>query len=465
MKKIFLFFTFFVIQNSFSSEIYKINLAKNEKLEGTFSIVTNKTESVHFLFIKNTSTNKFELRPYFFSANKTIKQLETFSLDEMPEIIANHTNDNIITLISYVEKSKKLFIIDFDIISSKNYFSVKSDYKKPKINFSQTNQSVLVRTIDSEKEIAIETISNSKKSDIINFKPTESFFKEFKNVSKNDPQAINQNEFVENGSIHTDRVYLSQNKVYFTHFKDDEKTQVFKLNLTDNSSSFSDFNFNFPKNSKDQNSYIFDDNLLAVSCSKEDVIINKYDLNTDKLSSELSLSKDLETVLDKNAVEKFLFEAKKGNLKTTAVVNKTRNSKLKIRLGIVNKSTYNYYYNWWWHHNFMMQQMQMQQMRQMQQSVPRGFGPNNSIDEGELIFEKEKKYPQIEFLVDLDFKPQIDSNEVTEYKYFDKDALLKEFEENKTIKKFSSAFLDTEIRYIHQDSKTKTITINFKTIE
>ena len=113
----------------------------------------------------------------------------------------------------------------------------------------------------------------------------------------------------------------------------------------------------------------------------------------------------------------------------------------------------------------MMQQMQMQQMQQMQQSVPRGFGPNNSIEEGDLLFEKEKKYPQIEFLVDLDFKPQIDSKEETENKYFDKDAILKEFEENKTIKKFSSAFLDTEIRYIHQDSKTKAITINFKTIE
>lgn len=464
MKNNFLLLVFFFVNLGYSTEIYSIALSKNQKLESTFSIAINKTESAHFLFVKNTETDQFEIHPYFFGSDKSVKALDRFSTEEMSEVVAQHVNGNIITLISYEEKNKKLFVIDFDVLSGKNNFSTKLNYTKPKINFSQPNQSVIVKTADSGREISVETISNSSTIKTVNFKPNEEFFKFFKYASKNEPQAINQNEYVENGSIHDSRVYLSGDKVYFSHFKDNASTQVFTLNLSDNSATFSDFNFNFPKNSRDQNSFIFDNNLLAVSSSKEDVVLNKYDLNTNQISSSLSLSNNLASVIDQNTIQKFLSEAKKVNLKTTAVVNKTKSNKTKIRLGIVNQNTYYYNYNWWFHHQFMIQQMRMQQaqMRQMQQSVPRGFGPNSNSDDEIYLLEKEEKYPCIEFVVDLDFKPQTHSNEETEFKYFDKDAVLNQFEEDKTIKKFSSAFLDNELRYIHQDSKTKKVYINLK---
>lgn len=464
MKNILLLLTFFFVKQGYSTEVYSIPLSKNEKLESTFSIATNKTESAHFLFIKNTETDQYEIHPYFFASDKTVKALDRFSTAEMTEIVAQHVNGSIITLVSYEEKNKKLFVIDFDVLTGKNNFSTKPNYTKPKINFSQTNQSVIVKTADSGREISVETILNSSTIKTATFKPNEEFFKFFKYASKNEPQAINQSEYVENGSIHTDRVYLSGDKVYFSHFKDKASTQVFTFNLSDNSAIFSDFNFNFDKDSRDQNSFIFDDYLLAVSSSKEDVVLNKYNLNTTQISSSLSLSKNLASILDQNTIQKFLSEAKKANLKTTAVVNKTKSNKTKIRLGIVNQNTYYYNYNWWFHHHFMMQQMRMQQaqMRQMQQSVPRGFGPNSNSDDQIYLLEKEEKYPSIEFVVDLDFKPQTNSNEETEFKYFDKDAVLNQFEEDKTIKKFSSSFLDNELRYVYQDSKTKKVTINFK---
>ena len=110
MKKTLVLLFIFIIQSTWASEVFKIDLAKNEKLEGTFSMVTNKTESAHFLFVKNTVTDKYDIRPYFFSADKKVKALDAFSLDEMPEIVAKHTNENVVTLISYDEKKNILSV-------------------------------------------------------------------------------------------------------------------------------------------------------------------------------------------------------------------------------------------------------------------------------------------------------------------------------------------------------------------
>lgn len=468
MKKIVLLIAFFVFQKGFCTEIFSINLAKNEKLEGSFSVANTKNETTHFLFIKNSDTKKYVIKPFFLSENKTVKELESVTMENKPNFIANYSSNNHLIVASYDEDSKNLLTLNFDLVSGKNTLSEKAKYEKPDVIFSQTDKIVLVKFIENGKKVSLDFISNSGELSNKTYTPSETLFKEFKAVAKNAPDAINQNEFVENGSIKDERAYLDSKNLYFTKENSNKTTSVYKFDLNDvNGISSSNFDFNLGKESKDHNTYIFNENLVSVSSSYDDIVIKNYDLNSNKLTKELNLSRDLKSVLDKNAVDKFLSEEKKINLKVTATINKTKDNKSKVRLGRVNENDYTYYYNWWWFHNFMMQQMQMQQMFQMQQmarSAGRGFGPVCNYEEVTLFYDKKEKYQTLEFIVDANFNVEKDSNVETEFKNTDKDEVLEEFNKDKSIKNFTSVFLDNEMRYIYQNNKTKTVYINFKSL-
>lgn len=466
MRNIFLFVFFLVFKSSFCSEIFTINLSKNEKLEGSFSVANNKKETTHFLFIKNTDTKKYIIKSYFLSENKTIKEIESITTDEKPNFIANFTLNNHLKITSFNEDKKILTLFDFDLLTGKTSTTEKTKYQKPDVIFSQSDKTILVKFIDNGKKVSLDFIANG--SDITNktYTPSETLFKAFKSVAKNIPDAINQNEYVENGSIKNERAYLDSKNLYFTKENDNKTTTVFKFDLNDtNSMSSTNFDFDLGKNSKDHNTYLFNENLISVNSSYDDIIVKNYDLNTNKLTKELNLNKDLKTILDKNNIDKFLAEEKKTKLKVTTTINKTINNKNKITISRVNINTYNYYYDWWWFHNFMMQQMQMQQVMRMQQmSRAGGFGPNANFNEMDLISENKEKFQSLEFVVDSNFNIEKEASLETEFKNTDKDQVLEEFNKDKNIKNFTSAFLDTEMRYIYQNNKTKTIYINFKSI-
>ena len=459
MKKLFVFILFLSIYNSFAFDLYSVKLSKNEKLEGTFSINVSNNQSVHLLFIKDSETKKFVIKPLFLNQTKVVKELESYTLDSKPNIIANHYLDNNFVISNYDEDSKKLTVIEFDLITGKFKDKIVENYLKPKIIFNQNGKTYLINlNTENQKQLRVDVIINTNQIVSSAIKLDPNFYKKFKSVINDSPDVINQEVFVKNGSIKKNRVYLNDDNLYFTNENNDKTTSLFTFNLNDKTSATTIFDFNLDNKTKDFNSYVFADKLMNVTSKYDDIDIKYFDLKTSKLIKELSLNTDLKSLFNNDKIQNFLNEEKKPSLKITSTINSTKDNNYKITISRVNINDYNYNYNWWWFQSFMMQQMQMQQMMQM--SARGGFGPKNDYND---IYISEKRKPEtLEFVVNNQFEIQASNNVSSVFKNIDKDEIIKEFEKDKSIKNFTATFLEDELIYVYQNNKSKEIFINFK---
>jgi len=465
MKKIVFILLFISVHLSNAVELFSYKLNENEKLEGNFSLVVNNKETCHFLFIKNKESKKYIVKSCLLSSERKIKQLDDLVLDVEPNFYTSHTNGDVLTVSSYDKKKEMLTVIDFNMANGKSNFQNLNNFK-PDLYFNKNNRSIHVNL--GKNDVYVQVITNTKSTENKVFNIQESMIKEYKNMkSVNFPiEGINQSEFVKNGSINKFRAYLGSNNLYFTTSTNDSQTGVLKFDLNNNlvKSQPIDYNFNSPY--IDRNTFIFDENLYVLSLSANDVVVKSFNLLNNSENGKLSVVNDLSNIVDNNVVQNYFSQTKQTNLKTTITVNKTTDNLYKVRVDRVNKLAYRYNYNWWWQHQFMMMQMQMMQMNQIRSlSMPGGFGPSANFDDDLLmISSKAKEYNYFEFVVDANFIPQKNSTSETEYKNFEIDELIKEFENNSSIKKFAPAFLKDEMRYIYQNNKTKEIIIDFKKI-
>lgn len=465
MKKILFILLSLSVQLSSAAELFSYKLKENEKLEGNFSLTVNAKETCHFLFIKNTDSKKYVVKTCVMTSEKKIKQLDDLVLDVEPNFYTNHTNGDVLTVSSYDEKKQMMTVIDFNLATGKSSFQNLNDFK-PDLYFNQNNRSVLVNL--GKNDVYIQVITNTKATEKKVFTIPESIIKDYKNIknARYPIEGINQSEFVKNGSINKSRAYLGADNLYFTTSKNDSQTGVLKFDFNSNivTSQPIDYNFNSPY--IDRNTFVFDEKLYVSSLSANDVVIKSFSLLNNSENGKLSVMNDLSNIVDNTVVQDYFSQTKLTNLKTTITVNKTTDNLYKIRIDRVNKFTYMYNYNWWWQHQFMMMQMQMMQMNQIRSlSMPGGFGPSADFDDDLIMTSiKAKEYNYFEFVVDANFIPQKNSTSETEHKNFEIDELIKEFENNSSIKKFAPAFLKDEMRFIYQNNKTKEIIIDYKKI-
>jgi hypothetical protein len=468
MKKIILLIVLTFIQSLNAVELFSYKLNDNEKHVGNYSIVVNADTTCHFILLKNKDSKKYIIKPFLFTPEKKIIQLDDFISDDETIFMTNHTNNDIITLTSYNEKNKSLLIVDFNIVTKGNYSNIIKDFKKPDLFFSNKDKAILVNLEKSKNDVFIEVVSNSKSTKERFFKIPEDLLKDYKEIknARIPLESINQAEFVKNGSIKKYRAYTSNSNFYITNNKTDSQISFFKFDLDKDDQVTKDeieYNFNAPY--KYRNTYLTDDKLFVVSSSDNDVTAKSFSLITKKEIGKISALTDLIDIIGNNDISDFIAESKLPSLITTITVNKTVNNFNKIRIDRVNKNTYSYSYNynWWWFNDFLRVQMQFQmQLMNNVNMGARGFGPNNSYDNCLLTFRDDKKFKFFEFIVDDNFIVRKEVNVETEYPDFNLNKELKEFEDNINIKKFSPAFIKDEIRYIYEDSKEKKIIIDFK---
>ncbi|MDR6966258.1 hypothetical protein J2X31_000251 [Flavobacterium arsenatis] len=474
MKKIFIVALCLLVQCAFANELYSIKIEKNQKIQGTLSAELSGNATLHFVYTKNSDTRKFEILTVFVDSDKKTKQLDTFEADEIPSLLSYHRNGSTVTLANFYEKKKELQRIDFDVKTGKFQMAVTKDFKEPKNIFRLSNRTLFVDFDKTKNKLTTTSFSDSKeiKEDLFEF--TKDEFNLFKSFFTETPEAVNQDEFVKNGSISKRKGYVSGDKLIFTSEKDKSNTQVLTLNLDGSKGyKFADFDFNYGKEIKDQNTFVSENKLLSVGVSKEDLVLNSFDMTTNKASKSVSLQKDLSKKFDSDTRQRFIESAAKSAMRPTVTFNRTKDSKFLVRLDRVNKTTYNYSHNWWHLHWMMHQQMIFQQqqimMRQqqqmMRQSVPRGFGPNPSYYDALAMigFEKSEIKP-IEFVVDLDFTVDENASTETLYKSVDQDDYLEKYKDNKSLKEFTASFTNTDLRYIYFDKKAETVYLKLENL-
>ena len=469
MKKLFILSFCFFIHYSFANELYKIKVEKNQKIQGTLSAELSDNATIHFVFTKNSESKKYEITPIFVDAKKQPKQLDMFETSEIPSILSYHKNGSIVTLSNFYEKKKELQLIDFDVNSGKFQSTTTKDFSNPKNVFRLSNQTVFVDFDKTKNKLSTMSFSNSKemKEDKFEFSATE--FNNFKAFFNETPQEVNQNEFVKNGPISKRKSYFSDNKLIFTSEKDKSNIQVLTLQLDGSKQyKFTDFNFNYAKEIKDQNTFVADNLLMSVAVSKEDITLNSFDMNTNKATKSLSLQNDLKQKFDVETRKKFIESTAKSAMKPTVTLNKTKDpNKLLVRLDRVNKSTYNYSHNWWHYHWMMHQQMLMMHQQQMMRNTmaPRGFGPNmDYYDAMAMLYIAKSDIKPIEFVIDLNLS--IDENASTEtlHKSIDQDEYLEKYKDDKNIKEFTAGFTSSDFRYIYFDKKTETVYLKLESL-
>lgn len=463
MKRIILLLLFLTFQQIFSNEIFSVSLHENEKLEGTSTIALNKTTSMHLLFVKNSKTGAHIIRPFFVDVDKKASQLDDAVFDNKINLISSHHNGNMATIGNYDEENKILYVIDIDVLTKKNAQKTYDNYDKPELIFNLEGKTVYVDIASDNESIYTEIIVNTNQIGNKVFYPSAEVIKSLKKMNRRvntkPLEAVNQNEFVKNGSISNRSAYIINNQLFFVSTFNSLKTEVFSFDLNDEKKiNYKIFDLFFPTSGQDQNVYLFEDKLALISSSKEDLLFVVYDLKTNAIVKQLSLVEKLAGKID---TDLFLKEARKSNLKVTMTFNKTKNNNYQVTLDRVDKAVY-YYRDMMWlhHHQFMMQQQMMQQqMRASMQSVR--FGPSDTFFNNIYL---EAAHASLVFYMDTDFNIIDEDKSGTVYKYLDKDALLKPYEDDKNIKELSAAFLDNEFRFIYQNKDTKQVTINYEII-
>lgn len=459
---------FLATQMMFASEIFNYQLAKFEKLEGTYTANIGKGQSIHFAIIKNSDSKNFQLMPFYVDSARKVKKFDTFSAKEMFSILSYHEANGVISVVNYDKDNKQIQFIDYDLATG-SVQSTAQEMKDAPDNVFRLNDKTLLVSFDKKKNrVDIKSVSDAHHIESTQISISKENEKLFRSLIDENPDPINQQEFVEKGSILKRKGYLMGDNLVYTMEKGKEEMQVFRFDLNKNLDfDHSTIQTGFSKETKDVSNYLYDNKLVFLGVEKQDISLKTFDATTAKAIKQLSLANDLKGLLPTYVMEEYIKTARKSAIKSTVTVNKTKSGKLAFRLDNVEEAKYYYHYNWYMHHwmfqhqmMMMQQQQMMQQQRMMQQSAARGFGPA-PMDDSFIYFAAEKKLPSIEFILDVDFNASDAKSETTMYQNIDKDRYLDIYKDNKAMKNLTSSFTDTDMRYISFNPKTKTLSIAF----
>lgn len=466
MKKILLLVAIAVSNLANASDLLRVKLDKNEKLQSTFSASIGNRNSVHFTLVKNTNSKKFLLTPYLIDNTKAIKKLSQFVSENEFNIISFHSNNEILSIVDYNSDDKQINFIDFNLSTGASTSTTKQQ-KTPFDHLFRLKDKTLLVTLDKKQNfLKVQSIGSSDNIKDINIAIPEDKQKLFKKLAEQTPESVNQDEFVKNGSISPRKAYAVGDGIIYTFEKDKSETQVLKFDLTKSS----DFNLTSIsteefKSSKDVSNYLINDNIAFLAVDKEDVKVNLFDINSAKKVNSLSLKSDLSNLVNQESLSSYIKAASKSSNKSTLTVNRTDNNKLRFRLDYVNSANYNYNYNWWYHQWFFQQMMmQQQQMMLIHRQLPTRMGPANEDNELAYFEEwKEEEKKAIEFTLDIDFKVTGQDDKLI-YPEIDKDKYLEKYKNNRTVKQFTSNFENNEMRIIYQDLNSKDIVIGYENL-
>lgn len=463
MKKVFLFLLFTAISFSFSPpNSTTLSLDKSLKVIGTFSGDINKENSFHLIIVKNTKTKEHELIPVKHDEVNLVR-LDPIKFKKQPSVVSYHSNNKVVSIIaSFKDKKDELMqVIDLDIETGTQSRSetFSADGFKTAIRKQDKNHLLFS---NEENDLCVKTINNFNSITNLKIALSEDNINVLEDLDDESIDPVKTDEYVQNGSISTIKVYVLGDEIVLT--RDDnkgKKTSVLRFSTAaegDQTIKSKSYDFNTFEKHKKTATYFNNNNLFQLLLSKKQMDFNIINLSNDKMDS-LNLSDA--TITNKSegfkSLEDFIKQASKGSKQPTVTVNTSKEGKSVIRADYVEKSSYSYNYNWWWHHQwFHMNHMLWHQQQMMNHtrniSVPSGFGPNFIYEN--FYFKPAKKHY---FEIVIDTNNSIDNEASTETKLhkIDKKKHVKELKDVKGQDHISSVFLGNTFRAFVYDKKAK----------
>lgn len=206
------------------------------------------------------------------------------------------------------------------------------------------------------------------------------------------------------------------------------------------------------------------DNLFAILNNNDNIVLKNYNLADKTHKETLSIKENLAQIKTKSEYfEEFLKEARKSKMKPTITLNKNKNSNYIVRLDYVDKTKYQYSYNWWFLHWMWHQQLMMHQVNHNFSIGPNpDFYDNPYFNYVSLIKTESKS---IEFVLDITTNNILENADLdTFFSNVDKEEKLEKFKDDKNMNEITAGFIESEMRYMYQDKKSKIIYIKYNKI-
>ncbi|MFC7774923.1 hypothetical protein [Flavobacterium sp. GCM10027622] len=451
---------------SFSNEIFQLKLEKNEKLEATQTIEFHSDMTMHIAITKKSGDNRYFYTPFLVDADSKVLKCEVFGYVQKLALLSHHLNNNLVTLVNYDEEGKLLCILDFDLKTGQSVKSYLKTDERPNNVFRSNDKTTLI-FLDKKSGVSVKEITNSSNIATQKIEVPAEDLKLFKTIVNASPDAVNQNEFVRNGSIAKAKSYLIGENYIVTYEDENKEIELLKFDLKTASLTHNKLSIAKAATSiRDFSNFVFDDKIAILGTLKEDAIVSVYDITTLKALKHFSFSQFVDAV----KLKQFLKISSKVNFKSTLTANKGAKGNYVLRLDNVDANTYTYYNNWWLHHWFFQQQMFHQQMFRQQMidmnrnMMPgRGFGPGLHDEEKDSYFyNEETKDESIQIVIDPNLNLMESATEETVFPEIKREKYTDKYKDDQGKKKLSFGFVKNELRYMYMDKESKTINISFE---
>jgi len=452
------------VTTSYATDIFNFKLNENQKFESSCSVSFPDDATLHVVVVKNTETKKYDVLPFFMNNEGNIKEMGTASFEDKPDLLSSHKVGSTVSVLMYSRRN--LTVTDFSLNNTMVITESLELRKRPDNIITQPNQSIVVVPGLNGKELEFILVGNSQS---IKQKTTEvpkEYQRSIKNIFATNPDIINTDEFVQNGSIGNNQVYYENgNFIMITDENKDEQIEAFIVN-PENDGSLTRKVFTTTAQLdkiKDGNSYLMDGKIFGMYLGKKDFGISVFDIETGEESKKFLLSEDISQIESARKTEEYMKSATKQRMRPTIAVNKTKNNNYSVIIDYVDATNY-VYHNWMWMHQMMMMQ-QMMMLQQQQQTMIRagGFGPNPTEYEIDEMFYEEQTN-SLNITLDQDLNMLRDKSDPTKYQFVDKKKIMDNLKESKDFKNISAAFLENEYHYMYTDKQEETIYIRTKEI-
>ena len=457
MMKILVSFLFvFLSLTVQANDIFKYTLEKHQKFEKTLSFDVDDNQTLHVLVVKNKDTKMYDFIPFRMNAQQEVKEWTTISFEEIPEIISYHTNGDTFTLLSL--EDEHLDIIDYSI--SEGTFSKDrwEDFTKPNNIFKQKGSTVFLEEKENGAQIKITTIENASTVEKKEISVTEDLQRTLKKLLRSDSEIVDQEEYIEHGSISEVQAYLEKGVFYFVENDNDKEEEITLTQINPLSNTITNTVITAPEVDKlrDNNTQIKDGKLFAIFQGKEDFSFNVYDAYTAENLKSFTLSEQLSQLTGiRSKKSNYLKEVEKLKNRPTVAINTSKSGNYIVSVNYVDQNTYNYN-NFWFMHFMMQQQMMMMQ--------PGGFGPHvENFYPFYIALPMEGSKP-LTFVLSKELELLDNASEEAEKEFVDKKKDSEQLQENKNIYHPSLGFLKEEYHYMYSDKKEDVIYIKSKPI-
>lgn len=425
----------------------------------------------HVVSFKGAKKSKYGLTPLTVDENGKVHTFETLSFDRDPFVLSYRWNKDTKQLILLTATKqyeyKKLRIVAFDWNSRQRVFSKE---------FSAIHSFGVA--VNTGKELLLIQKKDSTLN-LIDIQPTETLdttsvlmkHREiFNSIFDKGTQWVNQQVFVQHGSVYPSKVYEENRTLYFLSQEWEQKNfKVISMPIdTPEKQTYVGFNLPHIKKYQDTYSYLFKGKLFIFYFNINDIAIEIYDIKKGEQLHAYSLAQDFKNQINRRKIAPLMQKFKEPKHHLTAAINEGVDGQMVINFDYIDVNAYKYGKDPFFNQNHLQQlffqqqlwlNLEMQQQQWLNNAIKNSGGPRVGAVPMTASYMKSEKEEEervrFSVVLEADLSVSKDPNKATLNRNKEQHPRIIELATNKKIKYRSSVAAGNDCFYIYYDKKGK----------